>query len=351
MRKWIDINKKRIGANQPCFIIAEAGVNHDGDIQKALDLIDIAVEAGVDAVKFQTWITEELLTKNIQQADYQKKNTGKEESQYAMLKKLELSQSDFIELKNYCEKKDIIFLSTPDEEKSADFLEQIGVPLFKIGSGELTNLPFLKYIALKNKPIILSTGMSNLEEIEKAVEVIVKSGNESLILLHCTSEYPTSLSDVNLNAMITLKTNFSTIVGYSDHTIGNFASIVAASMDAKVIEKHFTYDKNALGPDHKCSLSPNELKNLVKEIRDVEMILGSFEKKPTKIEKNNLLLVRKSIVAKKALVQGDLIAENNVSMKRSSGNIAPSELNAILGKKLKRNIDKDDPIMFDDLYE
>ncbi|UYP48052.1 hypothetical protein NEF87_004337 [Candidatus Lokiarchaeum ossiferum] len=351
MKNKIKIQDRRIGDGEPCFIIAEAGVNHNGELDKAKLLIDIAKNANVDAVKFQTWKTEELLTENVIQAKYQTKNTGVEESQFEMLKKLELSYNEFEILKNYAEKKGLIFLSTPDEEKSAEFLNNLGVQLFKIGSGEVTNIPFLKKIASMNKPIILSTGMATLIEIRRAYEEIVGMGNNKIILLHCTSEYPTDLDDVNMNSMLTLRKNFGIDIGYSDHTIGILASITAVAMGASVIEKHFTYDKSAKGPDHKCSLSPTELKELVEEIRKIEKIMGSWEKKPTNIELENAKIVRKSVVAKNFIEKGSILEENMVSMKRANGFIVPSRLNEFIGRKFNKDILKDQALKPEDFHD
>ncbi len=337
----IKIQNKLIGNNNPCFIIAEAGVNHDGDIEKAKKLIDIAKDAGADAVKFQTWITEEIVTKEVAQAEYQVKNTGKKESQFEMLKRLELSFDQFRELKKYADNKKIIFLSTPDDEKSVEFLEELGVPAFKIGSGEITNILILKKIAEKNKPIILSTGMANLREIQDAIDVIYKTGNKKLILLHCTSQYPTEYKDVNIKAMKTLKNIFNTIVGYSDHTIGTLVPQIAVSLGANVIEKHFTYDKNAKGPDHRCSLDPIELKEMVKKIRSVELILGNNTKEPTKEELNIKKLVRKTVVAKIDIPKGTKISKNMLAVKRSNGILEPKEIKNIIGKISLIDLKKD----------
>jgi len=270
MKKKIKIANKLIGNGEPVFIIAEAGVNHNGNINLAKKLIDIAKKAGADAVKFQTWLTEEIVTKDAEGAEYQMKTANAKETQYEMLKKLELSQNDFRELKKYADKKKIIFLSTPDEEKSADFLFKLDVPAFKIGSGEVTNLPYLKHIAKKKKPIILSTGTATLNEVKEAVNTIKKAGNDKIVLLHCTTNYPCPLEEVNLRAMSTLKKEFALPVGHSDHTLGIIVPIMATTLGATVIEKHFTLDKNLPGPDHKASLEPNELREMVKIIRDTE---------------------------------------------------------------------------------
>jgi len=262
------IGDKLIGEEEPCFIIAEAGVNHNGSIELAKKLIDAAKDAGADAVKFQTFKTENVVVKDAQKAEYQKETTG-EGSQYEMIKKLELTEEDFRELADYAKEKDIMFLSSPFDKESVDLLNELDVPAFKVGSGEITNLPLLRYIAKKEKPIILSTGMSTLGEIEEALDVIRSEGVEDIILLHCVSNYPARIEDVNLRALGTLKQAFKLPVGFSDHTLGITAPIAAVALGACVIEKHFTLDRNLPGPDHKASLEPEELKEMAKAIREV----------------------------------------------------------------------------------
>ena len=314
------------------FIIAEAGVNHNGDINLAKKLIDVAVESGVDAVKFQTWKTDLLVTKDAQQAEYQIDNTGIEESQYDMLKKLELSYDDFIELKQYCDDKNILFLSTPDESTSADFLNNIQ-NIFKIGSGELTNIPFLRYIGKFKKKIILSTGMGTLGEVEKALITIIEAGTskKDITLLHATTMYPTPMNEVNLNAMITLKEAFKIDVGYSDHTMGIEIPIAAVAMGAKIIEKHFTLSRNMEGPDHKASLEPDELKAMVTAIRNIEYALGSGEKIPQKSERENKKIVSKSIIAKRKIEKGDIFTEDNLDTKRVGTGLSSILWDEIIG--------------------
>ena len=277
-----------------CFIIAEAGVNHNGKMELAYKLIDAAKEAGVDCIKFQTFKTEKVISKNTEMATYQKENLKNEETQYEMVKKLELSYQNFKDLKDYCQKIGIQFLSTPDEEESLDFLvDQLKMNTIKVGSGELTNYPYLKKIALKNKDIIISTGMANLSEIEKALECIRKYNNKEITVLHCTTNYPCPMDEVNLLAMNTIKEAFKVKVGYSDHTLGIEVPIAAVALGAKVIEKHFTLDKNMEGPDHKASLDPEELKLMVDGIRNVEMALGDGVKKPNKSEELIKKVVRR----------------------------------------------------------
>lgn len=338
-----------IGHGQPVFIIAEAGVNHDGSLEKAKRLVDIAHEAGVDAVKFQTWKTEALILQGTKKAAYQEEQTGSNESQFDMIKKLELPYRDFRELKAYCDKKGILFLSTPDEEESARFLNEL-VPCFKIGSGELTNIFFLKCVAKLGKPIILSTGMGTVEECRKARDAIFSTGNKQLVMLHCTSDYPTPFSDVNLRAMETLDTEMNwdagpVLIGYSDHTEGISVPVVAAAQGAVVIEKHFTYDKNAAGPDHKASLSPDELKEMVKKIRETETIRGSAEKKPTPREHETKKVVRKSLVAKVPIAAGEIITEEKITAKRADARgYTADRFDEVIGKRATKDLNIDEII-------
>lgn len=327
------------------FIIAEAGVNHNGSIDLAKKLIDVAVEAGVDAVKFQTWKTELLVTKEATQAEYQKQNTGISESQFDMLKRLELSYDQFRELKRYCDDKKIMFLSTPDEFESADFLSELQ-DIFKIGSGELTNLPYLRYIGKMKKKIILSTGMGTLGEIERALEILIDSGTkkEDITLLHATTMYPTPMNEVNLLAMNCIKKAFNINVGYSDHTMGIEVPIAAVALGAKVIEKHYTISRDMEGPDHKASLEPNELKAMVLAIRNIEKSLGNGEKIPQISEKENLKIVRKSIVARKKISKGDIFDESNLTVKRVGKGLSSSLWDEIIGLDAKYNFEIDDTI-------
>ncbi len=327
------------------FIIAEAGVNHNGDISLAKKLIDVAVEAGVDAVKFQTWKTELLVTKEAKQAEYQTKNTQTEESQYDMLKKLELSYDDFEELKNYCDSKKIMFLSTPDEIPSANFLVNLQ-NIFKIGSGELTNLLYLRHIGSLGKEIIMSSGMCTLEETKDALDVLIQAGTkkENITVLHANTQYPTPMKDVNLNAMITIKNELGVKVGYSDHTLGIEVDIAAVAMGASCIEKHFTLDKTMEGPDHKASLEPDELKAMVQSIRNIELALGSSVKKPSKSETPNMQVARKSIVAKCTIQKGEKFSEDNLAIKRPSSGINPMRWDEIVGTVSQRDYEVDELI-------
>ncbi len=334
------------------FIIAEAGVNHNGNVNLAKKLIDIAVEAGADAVKFQTFKAENVISANAPKAEYQKKTTAKDESQLEMVKKLELSFEDFKELKEYCEKKRIMFLSTPFDTESARFLKDLGLEIFKIPSGEITNYPLLKEIGSYKKKVILSTGMADLGEIEDALDVLIKSGTkrENITVLHCNTEYPTPYEDVNLRAMLTIKEALKVDVGYSDHTLGIEIPIAAVAMGAKIIEKHFTLDKNLPGPDHKASLEPNELKDMIKAIRNIEKALGNGIKKPSKSEVKNIHIARKYIVAKKNIKKGEILSEENLTTKRiGKEGLSPMLWNKILGKKASKDISQDKPIEFGDI--
>ncbi|MCB9426833.1 MAG: N-acetylneuraminate synthase [Flavobacteriales bacterium] len=315
------------------MIIAEAGVNHNGDIQLAKKLIDAASEARVDVVKFQTWKTELLVSKDSKMADYQIENTGIEESQYDMLKKLELSYNDFSELKAYCDTKGIIFMSTPDEEVSADFLCDLQ-DIFKIGSGELTNYPFLKHIGGLGKKVILSTGMGTMGEISAAINLLVKSGTkkEDITILHANTQYPTPMEDVNLKAMLSIKQELGVKVGYSDHTLGIEVPIAAVAMGASVIEKHFTLDNSLPGPDHKASLEPIELKRMVESIRNIEKAIGNGKKEASPSEKPNIEIVRKSIFAKNNIKKGDVFSDINLTTKRPGTGLNPMDWEKVIGQ-------------------
>jgi N,N'-diacetyllegionaminate synthase len=340
----ISIGDRYIGDGEPCFIIAEAGVNHNGDIRLAKKLIRIAHTAGADAVKFQTWITDEVVTQYASKASYQVTNTGNDDSQYSMLKALELSFEDFIELKKYADKTGILFLSSADDEKSADFLDELGMPLFKISSGIMNNTPMLRHLAKKGKPIILSTGMATLSEVKDAVSIIKNEGNGEIILLHCTSDYPARFEDVNLNAMLTLKKTFGTLVGYSDHTLGLTVPVLATGLGAKVIEKHYTFNKHAPGVDQAASLDPAELKRMVQEIRNAELSLGSFEKKPTMRESEIAKVARESIVAATGIPKGTVLSSAHLATKRPGTGLPPTEMDRLIGKVSQKAIRRDELI-------
>ena len=338
------------------FIIAEAGVNHNGNMDTAIKLIDMAKKAGADAIKFQTFKSERLVTRSTPKAKYQKANTGSGESQLEMLKRLELTSDNFKRLFSYCRKKNIIFMSTPFDEKSADMLDRLGMGIFKIPSGEITNKPLVQHIAGKNKPVILSTGMSYLSEVEKAVrwiyEIWNKSGfNQQLTLLHCVSNYPAHAADVNLYAMNTLKAAFGLSVGYSDHTQGIEIPIAAVAMGAKVVEKHFTLDKNMKGPDHKASLEPDELKAMVKAIRNVEKAMGDGIKRPTEKEDETRIIARRSLVAKRDIKKGDVINSGDIIIKRPGNGILPEFKETLRGMKASKNIIADSVIKWGDIKD
>ena len=326
------------------FIIAEAGDNHNGDYDTALKLVDKAVEAGADCVKFQTFVTERVISKLAEKADYQKESTGTGESQYEMVKKLELSFEQFRQIKKYCEQKKIMFLSTPFDLESIDFLQEIDIPFWKIPSGEITNLPYLEKIAHTGKDIIMSTGMCTIEEIQKAIDILKKNGAGKMTLLHCNTEYPTPYEDVNLRAMKTMAETFGVEVGYSDHTKGIEVPIAAAAMGAVVIEKHSTLDKNMPGPDHKASLEPDELKQMIQSVRNIEKALGSSEKKPSTSEIKNIDIARKSIVAKKAIKKGEELTEDNLDIKRPGNGISPMYWYDLLGTKAVKDFSEDELI-------
>lgn len=326
------------------IIIAEAGVNHNGSPEIAKKMVDAAKEAGVDYIKFQTFVSEKLVCRNAKMAEYQEKNTQMVETQFSMLKKLELSQKQFAELKSYCEEKEIGFLSTPFDLESIDFLNELGMDFYKIPSGEITNYPYLVKIAKTGIDVVMSTGMCEIWEIEEAVKVLKENGTKNITLLHCNTEYPTPFQDVNLKAMDTLKKNFDVSVGYSDHTVGIEVPIAAVARGAKVIEKHFTLDKNMEGPDHKASLEPDELKDMVRAIRNIEKALGSEEKKPSVSEKKNIAIARKSIVAAKKIEKGKKFTEENLTVKRPGDGISPMLWKDVVGKVAKRNFDEEEKI-------
>ena len=310
------------------FIIAEAGVNHNGSFELAMQLVDEAVDAGIDCIKFQTFKAENLVNKNAQKAEYQIENTKNNDSQYKMLKDLELSFEDFKQLKNYCDSKKIMFLSTPFDLESADFLNDLNMEIFKVPSGEITNLPYLRKINSFGKKVILSRGMSTLNEIQDALNVLKDC---EVSLLHCTTEYPCPYDNVNMNAMLTIKEHFGLPVGYSDHTQGTEIPVMAVSMGAEIIEKHFTLDKTMEGPDHKASLEPHELKQMVKSIRNVEKAFGSGEKIPQESEKKNIEIARKSIVAKIDIKAGEKFTEENLTVKRPGNGISPMKWDELIG--------------------
>ena len=333
----LKIGSKRVGSGQPCFIIAEAGVNHNGDIRLAKRLINAAKKAGADAVKFQTFKAERLVTLRVPKAHYQSK-AGVKESHYEMLHKLELSDSAHVLLKTYCKKIGILFLSSPFDEASADFLDRLDVPAFKIGSGEITNIPFLKHIAKKQKPIILSTGMSSMGEVREAVKTLHRAGGHPLILLHCVSNYPADPKDANLRAMRTMAKACDLLVGYSDHTMGVEVALAAVAMGACVIEKHLTLDRTLSGPDHRASLEPEEFAALVRGIRTAESAFGHGRKEPAKSEANTAAVARKSLVTACRIPAGTKLKNEHITIKRPGTGISPARLISVLGRTACKTI-------------
>lgn len=326
------------------LIIAEAGVNHNGSIELAKKLVEQAKYAGADVVKFQTVNLNNLVTRNAKKADYQVNNTNNNESQFEMLKKIVLTYDDFVELKKHCDSLGIEFLSTPFDLDSIDFLNSFNMPFWKIPSGEITNYPYLVKIANTHSDIVMSTGMSELQEIEDAIKVLKDNGCGKIKLLHCNTEYPTPYEDVNLKAMIALKDRFNVEVGYSDHTRGIEVPIAAVAMGATIIEKHFTLDRNMEGPDHKASLEPDELKEMVKSIRNIENALGDGVKKVSNSERKNIEIARKSIVAKCSIKKGEKFSIDNITTKRPGNGINPMRWNEVLGKVAKKDFYEDELI-------
>lgn len=325
------------------LVIAEAGVNHNGSYEIACQLVDAAKDAGADYIKFQTFHSENLVSKNAKKADYQVETTG-EDTQLNMLKKLELSEQEFICLKDYCRKKEIRFLSTPFDFDSIRFLNQLDIPFWKIPSGEVTNYPYLVALAKTGKPIVMSTGMCDLSDISNAIRVLKENGAGDISLLHCNTEYPTPYEDVNLRAVLTMKSEFGCKVGYSDHTQGIEIPIAAVAMGATIIEKHFTLDRNMDGPDHKASLEPDELKQMITSIRKIEKAMGSGVKAPTKSETKNIAVARKSIIASRNIQQGEAFTESNITTKRPGSGISPMRWNEVIGQTAKRDFQEDELI-------
>lgn len=332
------------GKEVKVYIIAEAGVNHNGSYDLARKMVDVAKEAGADCIKFQTFVAENLATKKASKADYQKKTTDQHQTQLDMLKKLELTFDEFIKLNRYCNEKEIDFMSTAFDSQSLDFIEKLDVKKSKIPSGEITNLPYLISIAKTKKPVILSTGMSTLNEVEEAIKILKENGSEEITVLHCTTDYPTHYEEVNLLAMNTMKNKFNLPVGYSDHTLGINVSIAAVALGATVIEKHFTLDRSMDGPDHKASLEPLELKEMIMGIRNIEKALGDGKKKPSESEKKNIEIARKSIVASKFISKGEVFTEDNITVKRPGNGISPMKWFEVLGQTAKKNISEDEMI-------
>ena len=330
--------------NERCLIIAEAGVNHNGRLDLALKLCDAAKECGADVVKFQTWKTEALITGHVAQADYQTRNTGITESQFDMLKRLELPYDDFRKIKAYCDEIGIVFASTADEPESLDFLTGLGIPFIKVGSGDIGNVPYLRYMGSKGLPVILSTGMSSLAGVDVSVSALREGGAGDITLLHCTTNYPCPYEEVNLKAMLTLREAFHLPVGYSDHTVGRDVSVAAAALGACVIEKHFTLDRGMEGPDHAASTDPAEFRELVKAIRTIETSMGTGIKAPTASETRIAEVVTKRIVAGRRIAAGEIFTEDNVCIKRNDTGAKASEWDRVLGRTAAKDYCPDEGI-------
>ena len=343
------MGRYRVGEHLPCFVIAEAGVNHNGDLDMARALVDVAVRAEANAVKFQSFKASKLATPCAPKAEYQLRTTDAEESQYQMLEHLELSQMAHRALVDYSRDKGILFMSSPFDEESADLLDDLGVDVFKIPSGEITNLPFLAHVARKKKPMIVSTGMSYLDEVNDAVKAIRNAGCKELILLHCVSSYPTDPSDANLRVMETMSKTFQVPVGFSDHTPGIEVSLAAVALGACVIEKHFTLDTTLPGPDQRISLDPHELQALISGIRKVEQALGTGAKEPAPSEANTRLVARRSIVAARDILEGSLLSSDMLTTLRPATGIAPTMADQLVGRRAKRSLKSGELIFWSDV--
>ncbi|MGZ3863238.1 MAG: N-acetylneuraminate synthase [Bacteroidia bacterium] len=331
------------------YIIAEAGVNHNGSIDMAYQLIDKAKEIGADCVKFQTFKAEQIVTASSPKANYQLKVTDAKESQYDMLKKLELQKEDFKKLKDYCAKKGIDFMSTPYNFEDADLLNDIGVSVFKIASGQVAELPFLKYVAAFKKKMIVSTGMANMQEVHDAVNAMHTAGNKDIVILQCNTDYPSKIEDTNLLAMLTMRDELKVSVGYSCHVPTNYACFAAVALGAEMIEKHFTLDKTLPGPDHSCSLEPHEFKELIDGIRSIEKAFGTGIKTPSESEQKNTYGMRRSLVAKGDIKAGTVLKLEHIAFKRPMNGLSPNYLEKVIGKKVKKDLAKDAPFTKDDI--
>jgi N,N'-diacetyllegionaminate synthase len=328
------------------LIIAEAGVNHNGDMGLARDLIDVAAEAGADFVKFQTFTADKLVTKNAEKAEYQNNTTGADESQHSMIKKLELTREMHEALIEYCKSRDIQFFSTGFDTKSVDLLVELGLEIFKIPSGEITNLPYLRHVGGYGKSVILSSGMATTDEIRAALDILIAAGTprKRITVLHCNTEYPTPMTDVNLRAMLTIRDTFDVQIGYSDHTLGIEVAIAAVALGGTIIEKHFTLDRNLPGPDHKASLEPEELKAMVTAIRNIEKAMGDGVKRPSSSEAKNISIARKSLVAACDILEGEVFNGTNLAVKRPGTGLSPMRWDEVLGCKAPRNFAPDELI-------
>ena len=337
-RHWIEIDGRRVGDGAPCFIIAEAGVNHNGDMEIAKALVNAAKRAGADAVKFQSFHAAQLATAGAPKAEYQRQTTNGDESQLEMLRRLELSPEAHQELVAYCRDRGILFLSTPFEQESADLLEQLGVPAFKIASGELTNTPLLVHIAAKGRPMIVSTGMATLDEVDQAVETIQETGNDQIVVLHCVSRYPAAADEANVRAILTMADALELPIGYSDHTIGLEVPLAAVALGACVIEKHLTLDRSLPGPDHRASQTPEEFGVLVRAIRTVERALGHGRKEPSPAERETAAVARKSLVAARKIPAGAKLSAEMIAIMRPGTGLPPSMADEILGRSVRQEI-------------
>lgn len=344
MMKSIKIENTTISSTNPCYVIAEAGVNHNGSLDFALDLVRKAKETGANCVKFQTFKAESVITKKAPKAKYQLEVTDPGESQFEMLKKLELSYDNYLSIIKECKKQKITFLSTPYNEEDADFLDKLGVSAFKIASGQIVELSFLKHVAMFNKPLIISSGMSTLAEVYEAVMAIRSTGNDQIALLQCTTNYPSDIQDANINAMVSMGNSLDLIYGYSDHIEENYACYAAVSLGAKIIEKHFTLDRTLPGPDHKASLNAKQFRSLIQGIRKTETALGSPIKTPTDKEGNNIEGMRRSIVLNKSIKKGEVIEKKNISFKRPATGISPKRVDDVIGKIAFMDIESDTPL-------
>lgn len=343
----VEISGRRVGPGERCFIIAEAGVNHNGSMELARKLVEVAAESGADAVKFQSFKSNKLVTATAPKAAYQAKQSDQAESQFEMLRKLELSSEAQRELQELCRQRQIFFLSTPFEEESADYLDQLGIGAFKIPSGEVINLPFLAHVARKKKPIILSTGMSTLAEVAAAVRIIRETGNAQIVLLQCTSNYPADPADANLRAMNAMAQEFKVPVGYSDHTTGHEVALAAVALGACVIEKHFTLDHALPGPDHKISLEPKELREFVRAVRTVESALGTGEKKPASSEADIAAVARKSLVSACDIPANSMITLEMIAARRPGTGLSPALHDQLVGRKTRVSIPADTVLTLD----
>lgn len=349
MVRKVELGDRWIGEGEPTFVIAEAGVNHNGNILVAKKLVDAAAEAGADAIKFQTFVAEKLVSKRAPKPTYQIRTTGNGTTQYEMLRRLQLTARDFKQLKEYCDEVGIMFLSTPYDTESADFLEELGVEAFKVASCDITNIPLLEHLARKKKPIILSTGASTLGDIENALATLYGLSNEKIILLHCVTSYPAKFEHANLRVLKTLRRAFQLPVGYSDHTQGYFVPIAAVALGAVAIEKHFTLDRSMEGPDQPTSLEPGELRLMIEGIRIIEKALGNYVKQLCKEELEARAKLRRSIVAAVDIPKGSTLTEDMLDIKRPGTGIPPVNLKWIIGAKVKRDIAKDELLTWDDL--